>query len=517
MDKYKYTTTFECFINPCDISENSFISKASLSNLDSLIPKGIDYHQNVDLVGVSFNAAVVNVFNKNGDGMDTDTALAFTKHFLHKPTNIEHNKEKIVGHIASAGFSDYSTNEILNEEELEGKDDPFNIALGAVLYRSANKDFVNLIERSADSEDALYKKISASWEVGFTEYDLILGSRNLKGATIISDAKQIEDLKPCLKAYGGTGKTKDGVDVFRLIKGQIFPLGIGFTTTPAANVKGIYAKDEEIINVNINDERDKNLKKVSQSENINVTTRKKNIMDLEKLVSELKVALIEKKFSEEAVASMTSTFADAIKQKDEQYRGDIEAVKTEKETLAKEYNSLKDSVETVKTELAQAKDKIESFEAAQKATEIIAAFNERMDIIDQKYDLDDADRTFLATELKSIELTEEAFASYQTKLSVLWKSKDKEVKASFEAEVQARINAEVEKRVQKVSTASTTSTEGVDTLSEEEKKALAEKALDNVSSASSGIPNSNETSSGQPQSLREKFAGAFKRENITIS
>ena len=115
---YKYTTTFEAYINPCEINDDSFISKASLDNLKSLIPQGIDYKQNIDLIGVSFNAAVVNMFNKNGDGMDTETALAFTKNFLHKPTNIEHNKQKIVGHIASAGFSDYSTNEILDAADL---------------------------------------------------------------------------------------------------------------------------------------------------------------------------------------------------------------------------------------------------------------------------------------------------------------------------------------------------------------------------------------------------------------
>jgi hypothetical protein len=36
-----------------------------------LVPKDIDYKSNVDLLGVAFNAAVVNKFNRNGDGMDT--------------------------------------------------------------------------------------------------------------------------------------------------------------------------------------------------------------------------------------------------------------------------------------------------------------------------------------------------------------------------------------------------------------------------------------------------------------
>ena len=510
---YKYTTTFEAFINPCEINENSFISNASLDNLESLIPQGIDYKQNIDLIGVSFNAAVVNMFNKNGDGMDTETALAFTKNFLHKPTNIEHNKQKIVGHIASAGFSDYSTNEILDAEDLKGETKPFNIALGAVVYRSANKDFVDLIERSADPNDAYYQKISTSWEVGFTDYDIALGSTNLNDAKIISDPKQIEELKTCLKVYGGTGKTKDGLDIFRLIKGKIYPLGIGFTASPAANVKGIYMKDSEPTNVTIVDKRDKELKKVSQSGIIDVTNKKKITMELENVISELKTLLIEKKFSEEAVASMTSTFAEAIKQKDEEYRSDIESARSEKEAIAREHAELKDSVDSVRSQLVEAQEKIQSFEANQKAQEAIASFNERMDIIDQKYALEDSDREFLASELKDLELTEEAFASFQNKLSVLWKSKDKETKAAFEAEIQARINAEVEKRIQKISTASSEK----EPDENEEEAPSTEEILDNVESSEAGISSSNEQSSRETQSLREKFSGAFKRENITIS
>ena len=496
---YKYTTTFEAYINPCEINDDSFISKASLDNLKSLIPQGIDYKQNIDLIGVSFNAAVVNMFNKNGDGMDTETALAFTKNFLHKPTNIEHNKQKIVGHIASAGFSDYSTNEILDAEDLKGETKPFNIALGAVVYRSANKDFVDLI--------------STSWEVGFTDYDIALGSTNLNNAKIISDPKQIEELKGYLKVYGGTGKTKDGLDIFRLIKGKIYPLGVGFTASPAANVKGIYMRDSEPSDTIIVDKRDKISKKVSQSQIVDVTNKKKITMELENVISELKTLLIEKKFSEEAVASMTSTFTEAIKQKDEQYRSDIELAKSEKEAIAREHNELKESVDSVKSQLVEALDKIQSFEANQKAQEIIASFNERMDVIDQKYALEDSDREFLALELKTLELTEEAFASFQNKLSILWKSKDKETKVAFEAEIQARINAEVEKRIQKISVASTEK----EADENEEKDVSTEEILDNVESSEAGISSSNEQSSRATQSLREKFSGAFKRENITIS
>ena len=200
--------------------------------------------------------------------------------------------------------------------------------------------------------------------------------------------------------------------------------------------------------------------------------------------------------------------------KRQQYRNEIDSAKSEKEAIAKEHSELKESVDSMKSQLTEAQEKIQSFEVAQKAQEAVAAFNERMDVIDQKYALEDSDREFLASELKTLELNEEAFASFQDKLSILWKSKDKETKAAFEAEIQARINAEVEKRIQKVAVASTT--EG-DEDKKDEKEVSTEEILDNVESSEAGLSASNEQSSRQTQSLREKFAGAFKRENITIS
>jgi hypothetical protein len=499
---YKYTTIFEAPIEACRINESSFISKASLDNLHSLVPQDINFEENIDLIGVAFNAAVVNKFNKNGDGMDTDTAIAFTKNFLHKPTNIEHNKEKIVGHIASVGFSKYGSSEILTPEEVSGKDDMFNIALGAVVYRSANKAFADLLERSTDPNDSYYQKISTSWEVGFTDYVLALGSSDLKYAEIVSDEKSIEGLKKHLRVYGGSGRTEDGRNIYRLITGKIYP---------AADVKGVFKSQEKESLVKINDKRDKNTNKISQSENINVKNKNKFIMDIEKMISELKDLLIEKKFSEETVASMTNTFADAIREKDEQYRQDIESVKSEKEAIAKEHSELKESVEALHNQLTEAQEKINSFEATQKAEQAIARFNERMDLIDQEYSLEDEDRGFLAKELKNLGLEEESFASFKEKLSVLWRDKNKEVKAAFEAQIQARIDAEVEKRLTKVSVASSTDPE------ESDKEASTEEILDNVETSEAGIANSNETTSRESVSLRDKFAAAFNRENITIS
>lgn len=493
---YKHTAFFETEVLAHQIDEQ-FISQASLKELEPLIPKDIDFKKNVDLIGVSFNAAVVNMFNKNGDGMNTETALVCTDQFIHKPTNIEHDKEKIVGHIVSAGFSEYGSNKMLSSEAAKDITDPFNIALGAVVYKSASPNFAELIEKSTDPEnESYYKKVSASWEVGFTDYVLAVGSTKLSEARIIDNPREIEALNGNLRAYGGSGRTDKGEPIYRLITGKVYPLGVAFTSKPAADVKGIYKDNQEQNPVIIKDKRDK----ISQI-NKKTVIEEKNIA-MENIVNELKELLIEKKFGEEAVASMTQTFSDAIREKSDQYAEEKKSIESEKEAVKKEYEALKASVAELETKLSDADERINSFENEKKAQEAVARFNLRMDELDSKFELADEDREFLANEVKSIGETEEAFASYSDKLEVLWKHKSKTHKEAFEAEVQARIEEEVEKRI------ATASTEEVNV----------EAALDNATQTDADISNNNEAlASEQDQSFAEKFKKAFSRENIEIT
>jgi hypothetical protein len=503
--KYKYTAKFDAEVFSCDIGGDSFLSKASLENLESLIPNGIDFEDNIDLLGVAFNAAVVNKFNKNGDGIDSKTAIEYTKNFVHKPTNIEHDKDKIVGHIASAGWSEYGTSRVLTAEELQGYTKPFNIALGALVYKSANSTFAEAIEKSVDPKGGMYHSISTSWEVGFSDFVLAVGSEYVEEARIISDPEEMEEMVGCLRSFGGSGKTDKGETVNRLITGKIYPLGIGYTTNPAADVKGIYMKQDQENTIVIKDKRDKN---ISQSEKTNVNLKKNNSMETEKVIDELKDLLADKKFSQEAIASMTSTFNDAIKEKDEEFRAELAKANEEKEAIAKEQEELKSSVEELKTKFDEAQLKIADYEAAEKAEKAIARFNERMDVLDHKFELEDEDKEFLAQELKSIDEAEEAFASFEQKLDVLWRHKSKEAKAEFEKQVEARIQQEVEKRI---------SSPKEEAVQESVASKTEEEILDGAETTEAAIANSNEEVSREEKTIKEKFSAAFDRSNVEIS
>ena len=97
--------------------------------------------------------------------------------------------------------------------------------------------------------------ISASWELGFNEYELVLlenDNKNIENGQIISDAKQIEKYSPKLRANGGNGKI-DNKFIYRKVIGNVIPLGVGLTLNPAADVQGIAIKNKEDLSLSNSD------------------------------------------------------------------------------------------------------------------------------------------------------------------------------------------------------------------------------------------------------------------------
>lgn len=94
---FKYRTSFENFVTASlNFDNNVLVSKASLESLKSLIPSSVNLDANVDLIGAAFNAALVNKFNKNGDGIDTNTAIAFKSIlFINQQTLNTKSKESL--------------------------------------------------------------------------------------------------------------------------------------------------------------------------------------------------------------------------------------------------------------------------------------------------------------------------------------------------------------------------------------------------------------------------------------
>ena len=527
---FKYKTTFsQSSLASLEIESEEGISTASLKPLLPLIPQEVNLEKNLDLLGVAFNAAVANKFNNNGDGIETATAIAIKDYFIHKPANLEHNRENIVGHIVNAGLSEYQSESgnLLNEKEIAGTHDAFNIALAAVVYRIANPSFAKLIEDSGDEDSDNYQVVSASWELGFNKYYIALGSDDLKEAELVTDENQIKELSQYLITQGGSGKTEDGVRVSRLVIGDVYPLGIGFTAKPAADVKGVISYEDEEpessatsysniekIKINksfLNPFLEKEYKKISHNNKKGVILQdntKSNIMESQELIQEFKSALAEHKFDKEAVASMTETFTQAIKQKDEEYLSSIEAAKNAEAELLKQQEELKASVEKLQTELKQAQSAVESLEAEKTQELIKATFNERMGALDSEYNLEDEDKKIVASELNELDLSAESFAEYKAKFEQVWQHKNKSFIEAQEKAFEEKLNEAVEAKLKEIQTSEASEVEATEEVTTEE-------VLDNAEASNVEISNSSETLSEEPESLTERFQKAFK-DNVIV-
>ena len=503
--EYKYTTSFSSDLSLIDINRENIESFASLKELQDLIPD-IDFDKNIDLIGVAFNAAVANMFNKNGDGIDGATALAIKDQFIHKPTNIEHQRDKVVGHIVSAGLSTFGGNELM-ESQADGEEKPFNIALSAVIYKSVNKEFAKLVEASMDEKSEFYHKVSASWEIGFNDYDIAIGDERLKNCRI-AEAEEKENLKNFLTCYGGNGTTEDGEKVYRLIKGTIYPIGIGFTSNPAAAVKGLVSKTEE-------ESEKTNEQKISQSlkDDVNYNNRPNlnKIMEqeiLNQFKEVLEASAASKKLSEEAVANFTKIFHDAIVEKNDQWQEEKEALVNEKADLIEAASKAQEEIENLQKDFSSTQSELEELKsevAAQKALEL---FNNRMSDIDEAFSLEEADRVIIAEELKSVDSSEEAYSEYKEKLSTMWHHKTKSFKEEQEKLIAEQIEAGVQKKLAELG-----GSQPEASLASEEEVA---EIIEDAEAEESAVANNNGASTEEELSLREKFAKAFSKENIEI-
>jgi len=515
--KFNFSTIFSNLKIRAVVSEekDKYLSVASLDKLRQFIPN-INLEDNIDLLPVAFDACVVNRVNKNGDVIDASTAVKIAKNFINKPINVEHNRNNVIGCILNYGFSEFGTSQAIAEENLSETKKPFNITLGGVIWKIVNSDLAEKIEESNDPTSDYYMSISASWELGFDQYNLVIlndGEKNTETGKIISDAKQIEQYQNRLKGFGGSGKLDENQNVYRQVYGKVVPLGIGLTLNPAADVQGVAVNSEEkTAEIELKaDVQEKNgnihlENNTSQDDKINV--KKDTIYMKISKIEDITDALLK----EVSASSVTEFIAEEIKKVSDQFV----AEKTEKENALKITSEKLAAVtadhDGIKKQVEELNQKLASLESEKVAKAQEEAFNSRMASLDEEYDLSDEDRKVLASDIK--DMTEEAFSAFKNKMAILMKEKNKSAKkAKNDKEDSKDKGADEGKedkngKMVKSSIASTEVTQEISTTQE-----VVEQAVDNGSKASTEIPNS--APAAEP-TIREKYAKAFDLDGFDI-
>ena len=505
---FKYNTAFANIrIKPIVSEEkDKYLSIASMANLKKFLPD-IDTAKNIDLLPIAFDACVVNRVNKNGDVINSVTASEMLKNFINKPINIEHDRSKVIGCILTANFSKFGNNESLSELDVKSVKEPFYITLGGVMWKIINPQLANLIEESNDPSSENYMKVSASWELGFSDYDLVLldsNNKNLEDAKFITDEGQKDKLSKNLKSLGGTGRIDNNTYIYRQVIGDVIPLGIGLTSNPAADVQGVAVKDpEEIAVIQLKPNEDK----AESSDNIknNISQNAENTVKQEGVIKRIimKIENINQITDELLKQASASSVTDFIQEELKKASESFVAEKNEKDTAIKaaqeKYEVLSAESEKVKEELEKLKASLAKLEEEKVAKAQEEAFNLRMASFDEEYDLNDEDRQILATDIK--DLNDETFAAYKNKMAVLMKEKNKAAKKVKEEETKKAKASEIKEEVKASASSEQSATEVVD------------EVLDNSKVEKNSIPNSTATAE---LSLREKYSKAFGFEGFDI-
>jgi hypothetical protein len=493
--------------------KDSELSTASLEGLRDLLPSDeIDLSRNVDLLATSFNGCNINYVNKNGDSIDSETAVQIIDLFRHKPINLEHRGPKIVGHIVKSAFSTFEDDtRIISAADVKNSDEVFNVALGSVVYRHLYKEFAELLIKAADPKDKFYQKISTSWEISFRDFHLVLGSRYLKDAEIISDAKQISEMRKYLKKYGGTGFLPDGkTPIYRKVLGpDVLPTAFAYTSSPAAKVSGVLVDDgkkqKSSAKISLFAPKEKKCVIIDKTPNLLL----KN-MDIEETIQEMALSvkkLVAENQNEEAVASVRKTIESAIKEANNEFIMERDKARTDREASESKLTELYAQVEKMSTKMAAAERKMYEMEEQSRAAKTMIRYNERMAAMQDEYEMDEEDSAVVASELKTIEVKDEddkdeAFAAFKDKMAKLWKHKNKIAKAAYQKELDEKIQSEVSKKLAELSTASTVK-------AGEEGKAI-DEALEKAEATEEKSVSNNNENTGAEKSLADRFGSALK-------
>ena len=94
------------------------------------------------------------------------------------------------------------------------------MTLGGVIWKIVNSDLADKIESSSDPTSNDYMTISASWELGFSDYNLVVlegEEKNIENGLEISDPAEVEKYASKLKGFGGEGKFDDNSNIYRKV------------------------------------------------------------------------------------------------------------------------------------------------------------------------------------------------------------------------------------------------------------------------------------------------------------
>lgn len=466
MKNYKYKISFSSRIKAViPTGRDKFLAKASLDSLKGILPDDINVDDNPDLLYIAGNAFVAGMSNLNSDGVSKATAIQIAPKFKYKFIDKNHERADIIGCIFNFGYSKYGSNELLTEEQAENSEEPFNVAIGGFIWKVPNPELADLIIDASDENSSNYGSVSLSWEVFLDDYDIVIGNKEISKAELVPTA-QFEVYDKLLRANGGDGLSPDGRQLYRIIKGDALPVGIGVVSSPAANVRGLYVlksnSEQENLEVNDSDsniitnteinetEEEKEIEKLGEiaasklkfkdtklKTSQNQENKKNNNKNKNKCVKNnsimkiTKIADINDENSENFSLAdvrhfLSQQISEEIDKASSTYAEQLEAKQAELKNHAADAAKVQAQLEDTQKQIEDLKSQLEQEKQSRAAEKAQADFNSRMTNLDNEYELGDKEREVIAKRIKDLDDT--SFSNWLEEFSLFAAKKKKAAK-----------------------------------------------------------------------------------------
>ena len=214
---------------------------ASQDHIKKLFHDQTDFNS-LDLYDLS-SILVSTVWNGNDDVFEKGEVWASRKTPIHKPLNLEHQCDNIIGHMIDICPVDEELKVVDENLSLDELPTCYHLLSRAVLYKFWSK------EDKQEEIDKILKEISenkwfVSVEALFSNFDYAI--QNAKEVKIVNRNEKTAFLTKYLRAYGGVGVFKD-CRVGRVLRNIIFS-GKGLVKRPANSQSIIFAKKHNFEN-----------------------------------------------------------------------------------------------------------------------------------------------------------------------------------------------------------------------------------------------------------------------------
>lgn len=182
---------------------------------------------------------VTTAWNLNDDVFTPATVWEAKSTPVHKPTNLEHDSMKIVGHMTGSWAIDEDGELIESDKDVINLPSKFHILAGSVIYKKwhSNSEYEKTIAELIEKIEAGEKYVSM--EAIFKDFDYIL--EDGKEFKMIARNENTAFLSKYLKSYGGEGYFQ-GKKIGRVVRNISF-CGKGYVDRPANPESIIFTKD----------------------------------------------------------------------------------------------------------------------------------------------------------------------------------------------------------------------------------------------------------------------------------